>query len=108
LLFLADDNSFFPAHQHQCARFRVPLTIAEATSTVTEWLEQPQSVMLSPGERHWEIFNNLLSTGQATGPLVMDAHLAALAVEHGCKLATTDRDFSRFTNLQVVNPIAEM
>jgi toxin-antitoxin system PIN domain toxin len=85
--------------------FAHPFTIAEAAATVTEWLERPQSVILVPGERHWDIFTNLLTTGQATGPLVMDAHLAALAVEHGCQLATTDRDFARFPGLQTINPL---
>ncbi len=86
--------------------FAHPFTIAEATSIVAEWLGRPQSVVLAPGERHWEIFSELLVTGQATGPLVMDAHLAALAIEHGCVLATTDRDFARFTELQTTNPLA--
>lgn len=86
--------------------FAHPFTIAEATGIITEWLERPQATVLTPGERHWEIFSNLLTTGQATGPLVMDAHLAALSIEHGCSLATTDRDFSRFPGLQIVNPLA--
>lgn len=86
--------------------FSHPFTIAEATEIVAEWLERPQAVTLTPGERHWEVFSDLLKTGQATGPLVMDAHLAALAIEHGCILATTDRDFARFPNLQTFNPMA--
>lgn len=85
--------------------FAQPFTIAEATSIVAEWLGRPQAVVLTPGARHWEIFSDLLATGQATGPLVMDAHLAALALEHGCNLATTDRDFARFPGLQIVNPL---
>jgi toxin-antitoxin system PIN domain toxin len=86
--------------------FAHPFTIAEATEIVSEWLERPQVVALTPGERHWEIFSDLLKTGQATGPLVMDAHLAALGIEHGCILATTDRDFARFPGLQTVDPLA--
>lgn len=82
-----------------------PFTIGEASAIVTEWLEQPQAVVLMPGERHWGIFSGMLRIGQATGPLVMDAHLAALAVEHGCTLATTDRDFARFPNLRTINPL---
>ena len=87
--------------------FAHPFTIAEATRIVTDWLERPQSVVLTPGERHWDILSNLLTTGQAVGPLVMDAHLAALALEHGCTLATTDRDFARFSGLRVTNPLAQ-
>ncbi len=85
--------------------FTHPFTIAEATEIVTQWLAQPQTVILTPGERHWEIFSNLLATGQAAGPLMMDAHLAALAIEHGCQLATTDRDFARFSGLSTFNPL---
>ena len=85
--------------------FAAPLSIKEATSIVTEWLERPQTVLLTPGEKHWDIFQTLLESGQATGPLVMDAHLAALALEHGAALASTDRDFSRFAGLKLINPL---
>lgn len=85
--------------------FAAPLSTNEATSIVTEWLERPQTVILTPGERHWALFQDLLDSGQAKGPLVMDAHLAALALEHGAALASTDRDFSRFPGLQLINPL---
>jgi uncharacterized protein len=85
--------------------FPKPLTIKEATEIVTEWLERPNTTILQPTERHWEIFARLLDEGQAAGALVMDAHLAALAIEHNCQLATTDRDFARFTELKTVNPL---
>ena len=85
--------------------FVKPLSTKEATSIVTEWLERPQTVLLTPGEKHWSIFQKLLETGQATGPLVMDAHLAALALEHGATLASSDRDFSRFPGLKLINPL---
>jgi hypothetical protein len=58
-------------------------------------------------ERRWPILSKLLKDGQAYGPLVMDAHLAALTIEHGAKLYTIDRDFSRFDDLQVINPLSE-
>jgi len=87
--------------------FTHSFSVREVTEIVAEWLERPQSLMLTPGERHWEIFSDLLTTGQATGPLVMDAHLAALSIEHGCTLATTDRDFARFPYLQTINPLAQ-
>jgi len=85
--------------------FAAPLSIKEATAIVGEWLERPQTVVLTPGEQHWAIFQRLLDAGQATGPLVMDAHLAALALEHGVALASTDRDFSRFPGLKLINPL---
>ena len=61
--------------------------------------------MLVETEQHWAIFAGLLAMGKAIGPLVMDAHLAALAVEHGATLATTDRDFARFSSLKIINPL---
>lgn len=85
--------------------FAAPLSTKEASNIVTEWLERPQVVLLTPGEKHWSIFQQLLESGQATGPLVMDAHLAALALEHGAALASSDRDFSRFPGLKLINPL---
>ena len=85
--------------------FASPLSLKEATSIVTEWLERPQTVLLTPGESHWTIFQKLMESGQTRGPLVMDAHLAALALEHGATLASSDRDFSRFPGLKLINPL---
>jgi len=87
--------------------FASPLSIEEATRIVTEWLDRPQTVLLTPGEKHWAIFRKLVESGQATGPLVMDAHLAALALEHGAVLASSDRDFSRFPGLKLINPLRD-
>jgi hypothetical protein len=86
--------------------FERPLTMEEATQIVSEWLAVPAAVILEPGERYWPILNRLLREGQAAGPLVTDAALAALALEHGASLCTTDRDFSRFPQLRVVSPLA--
>ena len=85
--------------------FPQPLSIREASEIVAEWLERPNVTILQPGGRHWEIFARLLDEGQVSGALVMDAHLAALAIEHGATLATTDRDFARFNKLRVINPL---
>jgi toxin-antitoxin system PIN domain toxin len=82
-----------------------PLSIQEAVSAVSEWLERPMVTVLNPGDRHWEILRELMMTGQARGPLVSDASLAALALEHGAAIATADRDFARFPGLRVVNPL---
>ena len=43
--------------------------------------------------------------GQAKRAMVMDAHLAALAMEHGASIATTDRGFMRFPDIELVNPV---
>ncbi len=84
-----------------------PFTIQEATGIVSEWLDREFLKVLTPTARHWEIFNDLLTEGQASGPLVMDAHLAALAIEHGATLCTTDRDFSRFRRVRTFNPLRD-
>jgi hypothetical protein len=86
--------------------FERPLSIAQAERAVSSWLAQPMAGVLDPGERHWEILSDLMRVGQAAGPLVMDAVLAALAIEHGATLHTTDRDFSRFPGLKWRNPLA--
>jgi hypothetical protein len=80
-------------------------TLEEAAAIVAGWLERPNVTLLNLGERHWEILRGLMTKGQARGPLVSDAHLAALAIEHGCTLATTDRDFARFPGLNFFNPL---
>lgn len=85
--------------------FEEPLTGAEACSALDGLLAQPSAGVLEPGERHWDILKSLLDRGQAVGPLVMDATLAAIALEHGAVLATTDRDFSRFAGLKWFNPL---
>lgn len=85
--------------------FERPLSVAEAEAVVGSWLQQPNAGILEPGERHWEILRGLLHQGQCSGPLVMDAVLAAIAVEHGATLCTTDRDFARFAGLRWVNPL---
>jgi toxin-antitoxin system PIN domain toxin len=86
--------------------FDYPLSMAEAESHVASWLAQPCARVLDPGERHWAILQDLARHGQATGPLVMDAVLAAIAIEHGATLVTTDRDFARFPGLRWENPLS--
>ena len=86
--------------------FDRPFTIKEAISIVAEWLEAPAVQLLEPGERYWAILKALMVEAQISGPLVSDAALAALALEHGAALCTTDRDFRRFTRLRLVDPLA--
>jgi len=88
--------------------FEHPLSASEADAAVSSWLAQPVAAILEPGERHWEILRGLMREGQTTGSLVMDAVIAAIALEHGATLCTTDRDFSRFPDLKVVDPIGTL
>ena len=82
-----------------------PVSVTEAMAIVSGWLERPMVTILNPGPRHWEILRDLVTEGEAHGPLFTDAHLAALAVEHGATLATTDRHFRRFPGLRMLNPL---
>jgi uncharacterized protein len=85
--------------------FAHPLAIDEAAAIVSAWLERPMVGVLEPGERHWEILKSLLVGTPVRAAEVMDAELAAIAIEHGVALHTTDRDFGRFAGLRVVNPL---
>ena len=85
--------------------FERPLSTSEAAAAVSSWLALPAAGILEPGERHWATLRSLARDGQAAGPLVMDAVLAAIALERGATLCTTDRDFSRFSSLKWTNPL---
>jgi toxin-antitoxin system PIN domain toxin len=86
--------------------FEQPLSSREAMAIVASWLERPPVSVLEAGETCWEVFREVVDQGQVSGPLVMDAFLAALAKENGATLATTDRDFARFAGLTTTNPAA--
>ena len=85
--------------------FPQPLSSDEAAATVSSWLAQPAASLIEPGERHWQILLHLIASGQCAGPIVTDAALAAITIEHGATLCTTDRDFARFPGLKTLNPL---
>ena len=85
--------------------FSKPLSPAEACGIVESWLNAPNVQMLAPGPRTWAYLAKLCENGQARGALVMDAHLAALALEHGAVIASADRDFGRFDDIKTINPL---
>ena len=85
--------------------FSRPLETSAAIATIAEWLSLPNVTVAEPTDRHWPLLDELATKGKARGPLLMDAHLAALAVEYGATLATSDRDFARFPGLRWVDPL---
>jgi len=87
--------------------FDHPLSLEQALARVQSWLDQPFTRVVRPTEQHWTIFQQMLTDGQAVANLVTDAHLAALAIEHGCELASTDSDFARFPKLKWSNPLSQ-
>ncbi len=80
-------------------------TPQEAVAIVDEWLAQPNVRTIDPGEGHWTLLRQTIVAGQVRGPLMTDAQLAALTMEYGGTLYTTDRDFSRFPGLRWHNPL---
>jgi toxin-antitoxin system PIN domain toxin len=86
--------------------FEQPLRPPEAMAAVSAWLSRPSVSVIEAGERCFLILRQLLADGQVTGPLVMDAFLAALALENGATLCTTDRDFTRFPMVAILNAAA--
>jgi hypothetical protein len=73
-----------------------PMPPVDAVEVIASIVSRRAVTVLEPTERHWEVLAQLVATGKAKGPLVMDAHIAALALERGGRVATTDRDFVRF------------
>jgi toxin-antitoxin system PIN domain toxin len=86
--------------------FENPLSAKQAIARVQGWLDQPCTRVVEATERHWQVFQQMLNDGQALGNLVTDAHLAALAIQHGCELMSTDADFARFARVKSRNPLA--
>jgi uncharacterized protein len=84
-----------------------PLTSEQACSIVSRWLEQPNVTIVTAAERFWTLLRQLIVEAQVTGPLVTDAALAALALEHGAVLCSTDRDFRRFRGLKLTDPLEQ-
>jgi toxin-antitoxin system PIN domain toxin len=83
-----------------------PLTISAAWQQVSAWLACEPVWIPQPTERHADVLADLLALPGMQGNLVTDAHLAALAIEHGLTLCSTDGDFARFPGLQWRNPLA--
>ena len=86
--------------------FERPEPMRDAWQQVRTWLSSETAWVPQPTERHAELLGEFLAEPGVHGNLVPDAHLAALAVEHGLTLCSTDGDFARFERLRWVNPIA--
>ncbi|MFH0751690.1 MAG: type II toxin-antitoxin system VapC family toxin [Chloroflexota bacterium] len=82
------------------AVFPRPLTASEATDVVRAWLAQPPATVVEPTPRHADLLAGLLAEAGTAANLVGDAHLAALAIEHGAVLVSYDADFGRFAGLR--------
>lgn len=85
--------------------FPRPLSMSDAWNQVCEWRALETTWSPGPTDEHEEVLGRLLEPGGITPKLVMDAHLAALAIEHGLALCSADGDFGRFSGLRWVNPL---
>lgn len=85
---------------------RKPVPLRDAWARAERWLAQPQAWIPVPTERHREIVTALLD-GETRHDVANDAHLAALAVEHGLTVCSSDRDFSRFPGIRWENPLSQ-
>lgn len=85
--------------------FEKPLSVETAFAVVDEWLQQPAVIVVEPTARHLRTLRELLVPLGTGGNLTADAHLAALAIEHGAQLCSTDNDFSRFAGVRWRNPL---
>jgi hypothetical protein len=85
--------------------FERPEPVADAWRQVGAWLAGERSWIPLPTERHAQVLGDLLAAPGVQANLVQDAHLAALAIEHGLILCTTDGDFARFPGLRRENPL---
>ena len=84
--------------------FDPPASLGEAFDFVTVVCDQPAHVLLGPGPKHLELLRRTCEESDATGDLVSDAVIAAIALEHGCTVASLDRDFARFQSIDHVVP----
>jgi len=84
-----------------------PATPADAWQRVEEWLSRPAAWIPVPGPRHRQTLAEIVQTCHPTGNLVPDAHLAALAREHGLTVVSTDTDFARFPGITWLNPVLD-
>ncbi|MGH9008609.1 MAG: type II toxin-antitoxin system VapC family toxin [Acidimicrobiia bacterium] len=84
--------------------FPAPLSAADAMQRVEDWLGQAPAVVLDPTTRHLAVLSGLLRAVGTGGNLVGDAHLAAIAVEHGATIVTFDSDFGRFPGVSWTMP----
>ncbi len=86
--------------------FESPLSPEAASTYIDEWLDQPFVRVLQPTPRHWPVLRQLLAAAGTAGNLTSDAHLAALAIEHRARIASTDHDFARFPGVEHFDPLA--
>ena len=85
--------------------FEIPSPLDEAVKFVDQVKNQANAINISPGDRHWSIFDHLIRVANATGNTIPDAYHAALAIESGCEWITTDKGFKKYSGLKTRHPL---
>lgn len=85
--------------------FSIPTPVGEAFAYLKALREQPAHVMAAPGPQHLVLLERLCNDAEASGDLIADAQLAAIALEHAGELVSFDRDFARFSDLKWTRPL---
>lgn len=87
-------------------RYSPPSSLTMATDQISEWLRSPSVRVIAETQTHWPALQTLLIACDVKGPMVQDARIAAICLEHGVReFWTADRDFSRFPALKCINPL---
>lgn len=87
-------------------RYSPPSSLSIATQQISEWLGSPSVRVIAETQTHWSVLQNMLVASDVKGPLVHDARIAAICLQHGVReFWTADRDFSRFPSLNCRNPL---
>lgn len=87
--------------------FKRPWNIGEASERLDELLAHPMVQIIGPTDNHWPVYSRILGELKVSGDVVMDAHIAAIALEHGASVASVDKDFRRFSDyVKIIDPLA--
>ena len=86
--------------------FRPPTPLEKALADLEVWFESPSLRLIGEGPTYWPEFSRVARQGLVAGPVVHDARVVAISLEHGVKIVlSADRDFSRFPGIEVINPL---
>jgi len=87
--------------------FEHPWTIADAAQRLDDLLAQSMIQIIGPTDNHWQVYRRILTEMRVSGDLVMDVHIAAIAIEHNASVASADKDFRRFSDyVKIIDPTA--
>jgi toxin-antitoxin system PIN domain toxin len=88
--------------------FSAPSTPELSADRLDQLFVHPMVQNIAPGETHWQVYSSLIREMNLSGDIVMDAHIAALAIENNSSVASTDKDFRRFSDhIKIIDPTAK-